>query len=340
MGSTPRVRDPRAAAAILIGLLAGGATGCLTRLEGLGVPDPAARSLLAAATITFASDNHLYLARGDGTSARQVIEGGALGSGGAIFMPALTTDGTRLLFLGARDLDVRDSTGRDLSLNIVDLKGTRITQWRRVLLKRLVPPGPGGRQEVSAAAGASWSQDGSRIAVGLNREATAGGDAVAIFDARGTPTNIYLLSGRDLARVGSPSWQADTRSLFLGLSGDEIDGGIIARLDPGGAGTDLALTDLGPGLYPALDPGGRRIAVVDDHQGQWDLVILSLEGAVMDRVTRPGGRGLSRPFWSADGRFLYYYSLASTGPLGLATVTVLRCLDTQTRQVFNLARVK
>jgi hypothetical protein len=309
-------------------------------MEGLGVPDPAARSLLAAATITFASDNHLYLARGDGTSAVQVLEGGALGPGGAIFMPALTTDGTRLLFLGARDLDVRDATGRDLSLNIVDLDGARITQWRRVLLERLAAPGPGGRQEVSAAAGAAWSPDGSLIAVGLNREAGAGGDAVAIFDARGTPTEVYLLSGRDLARVGSPSWQADGRSLLLGLSGDELDRGIIARLHPGGTGTDRVLEDLGPGLYPALDPGGSRIAVVDDHEGQWDLVILSLEGAVIDRFSRPGGRSLSRPFWSADGRFLYYYSLASTGPLGLATVTVLRCLDTQTRQVFNLARLK
>ena len=81
------------------------------------------------------------------------------------------------------------------------------------------------------------------------------------------------------------------------------------------------------------------LTVVSPREGLSDLALLDDQGAEMTRFIRPAGKALNHPFWSGDGRFLYYYSLASTGPLGLVEVTILRVLDLRTRQVHDLARL-
>lgn len=99
------------------------------------------------------------------------------------------------------------------------------------------------------------------------------------------------------------------------------------------------LETIAPGASPAVSPQGR-IAIVDPKAGLWDFVLLGSDGEEIERFRRPAGRAPSRPFWSPDGRFLYYHSLAATGPLGLIEMTMLRCLDTRDGTVFDLVPLR
>ena len=332
------MKTARAASLVTAGALLL-APGCSGRPLKLGVDDAIARSALRATTITFAKDRGLYLARGDGSGEKRLLAGEKLGAGGTVFLPAIAPGGSRLLFLGATDLEVRDSTARALSLNILTLESTRFTAWRQIMLEKIAPPGPDGRQEIFAVAAAAWSREGDRVALGLSRDTDHGGDAVAVFDARGGPVAVYSLGERELARVSSICWFAGGRSLILGMAGDDDVEGRVARLDlpdPGGSAT---LVDLGVGQYPALEPGDGRLAVLDHSGGQWDMVLLSTDGEELQRYPGLAGRAPHLPYWSTTGRYLYYYSLASIGPLGLIEIRILRCLDTRSREIFDLVRL-
>lgn len=316
--------------------------GCLSlQAPKLGVADADARQTMQGFTIAYARRNDLYIARGDGSDEALLMRGADLGRGGAIFMPALDPGRGRIAFLSVTDLDVRDSTGSDLSLNLLGIPGRSAAGVpaavaRRVRLARIAPPAaPGGRQEVFTTAGLAWSPGGDRIALGLNRDGPPRGDQVLVLDATGVPQTAYSLGGHELPRVGSFSWTPDGSAIILGLEDASDGGGLVARLTLAPAG----LTMVGRGRYPALSPDGRSIAVVDDTSGQWDIVLLGADGAEMERFARPAGRALNRLLWSPDGRYLYYHSLASTGPLGLVEVGMLRCLDTRTREVFDLVRL-
>lgn len=341
------MRRPAPALAVAALTLAGSAACLTSRVYGLGVTDESARATLRPSPLAFADRNDLYVARGDGSDARLLVAGRQIGRGGAIFLPMPAPGGRRLLFLSVVDLDVRESTGRDLSLNILDLDGadpagSSIAAWRRIRLEKIAAPGPEDRQEIFTVAAAAWSRDGSRIALGINRPASTGGDAILLLDAEGRPAMLYDLGGRDLCRVSSIAWTADGTALVFGAESEAEGGGtlgVVLRLDLTDPGPRAALVELGPGRYPAISPDGSRIAVVDDRAGQWDLLLLDMKGREIDRFVRPAGRALNRPQWSTDGRYLYYYSLASTGPLGLFEITMLRCLDTFSRRVFDLARL-
>lgn len=330
----------RSRTALLVApLLAALAAGCIGGRKNIGVTDPSARSDLAAQRITYAKDGALFVSRGDGARAVRLMRGEELGEGGTIFMPSLTREWDRVLFIGALDLHVHDSTSSQLQLNILHLEGERIDRWRSIILDRILPAGDGGRYEIFSVAAAAWSLDASMIAMGLNLPEDQGGDVVMIFDADGVPVRRIDLGDRSLPRVGSIDWMGPG-SLLLGLEGEAGGPGTVARLDLGSVpGSTPRLIDIGTGDYPALSPSMDRIAVVEQDNGQWDIVLLDRDGEEMDRYERPAGRALNRPYWSRDGRYLYYYSLASTGPLGIVEITILRCLDTRSRLVYDLVRL-
>ncbi|HET9480287.1 MAG TPA: hypothetical protein VFP98_00895, partial [Candidatus Polarisedimenticolia bacterium] len=332
----------RTATALVMAGAAIAAGSCAGWAPPLRAGDPAMHAALRAGRVVWSGRDGITLARGDGSGARLLVAAGAIGQRAALFTPCLAPAGDRLIFFSLVELDVRDSTGRDLTLHLLRLDADRITDWQQIRLERISPPPGGGRQDVFAVAAAAWSTDGERFAVALDRSEASGGDSVAIFDKEGVPTALYALGGRALPRVGGLSILPGDGDLILDL---EPEGGIgepvVARLrvPPPGGGT-TALTAIGPGLNPRLSPDGTRIAVVAPPDAGRDLALLDLEGREIRRYTRPAGRALSRPFWSADGRFLYYHSLGSTGPLGLMETPFLRCLDTASGSVWDLARIE
>ncbi len=326
----------RALAAGIAGLLAL-SPACAWRLENLGVTDPAARGDLASFAITYVKRGDLFVARGDGTGARRLLPASLAGPGGVIFLPDLAPRGRRLLFLSGAGLDPADSTARDLALNVFEIEDLRIASWRRALLTRLLPPDATGRQRVLAVAGVDWSRDGERIALGLSRGPGENGDAVALFDAAGSPLAHIVLPGRRLGRGGSLAWLSD-EALLLGLEEEAEPSGGLARLDL----HDLRaprLERLAAGRYPAVDHSGSRIAAIVEREGSWEVILMDPQGRPLRRIPRPAGRAPGRLWWAPDGRWLYFQSQAATGPLGLLNVEVLRCLDTGTGRVFDLVRL-
>jgi hypothetical protein len=258
----------------------------------------------------------------------------------------LSRDGRRAACLSLDSIDVRAGTGTALAMHILDLDKDGVTARRRVEMKLLAPPDASGRYPVSAVArGLEFSADGSRLAIGLDAPAGGGVGRVLILDGAGIPIADLILDAPGLGAMNAVSWSRDGSWLAVGLERSRAAEGIadlvVARVDlPAAAGRPRgALRVLGPGSYPAVSPDGTRLAVVAPRDGLSDLALLDEAGAEVARFMRPAGKALHHPFWSADGRFLFYYSLASTGPLGLHEVTMLRCLDSRSRQVIDLARL-
>lgn len=345
MSSRPRA--PRRAVRILGALCGAAWMGCALPTPGLGVPQPEA-SALAAFRIAFTRPDGVYVARGDGTEARRLISASDLEVAEAPFLASLDPSGRRLLFVSLDGRDPRSGKGRALVLHVVEVQAEgRRGAWRRTRLDRLVGGSPGAAVEPAMVPAAAWSPQGDRIVLGLRREGLDTADALLMADAAGMPDRLLELEGARLLAGSGLSWTVDGTGVLAALVGPASGeaapvAGVIARVevprDRGLAGVEWRA--IASGSDPAAAPDGSRVAVVDTSGGSaGDIVLLDMQGRQVDRFERPAGRGLNHLFWSPDGRYLYYHSLASTGPLGIVEIGLLRCLDTRARRVFDLVRL-
>jgi len=310
----------RAAAALSVAALVFGA-GCAAR-GGSASLAPEARDALRQERVCWASRDGIYIARGDGSDSDRIVRVGAIGKNAAVFLPSMPAGrADSLLFLSLLDLNPIDASGTGLTLHILDLDGDRITFWRRISLAKIVPAGPDGRYTLFSVPAAAWLPEGARIALAVRREEPAG-DAVLLMDAEGGPTALIDIAPRRFSRGTSLSWDSISRVLYLGLAGPSPgEPGVIGAI---GLKDGERAQVVAPGSYPAVAPDGR-IAVVDAGD---ELAVMGRGGGQAGRVEGAEGRAKNRLFWSRDGRYLYYYALVPSGPLGLGQVTVLRCLDT------------
>jgi hypothetical protein len=253
----------------------------------------------------------------------------------------------RLLFLSLLDLNPVDASGTRLTLEILDLEEDRITFWRHISLAKIVAAGPGGRYTLFSVPAVAWSADGKSIALALRREEPAG-DALLLMDGEGSPTALIDIAPHRFSRGTSLSWDA-RKTLYFGLQGAAPDeAGVVGAIGwksmAMGRGVTIQSQDLqrskvdilGKGAYPAVSKDGR-VAVVEAGD---ELAMLGIDGARTDLLEGAEGRAKNRLFWSRDGRFLYYYALVPSGPLGMGQVTVLRCLDARAGGVFDLVRLR
>ncbi len=323
-----------------------GCAHCAARQGGLNAD---AVSDLRREKVCWASRDGIYIARGDGSNSARIVKAVDLRKDASVLLPSMPSTGAdRLLFLSLLDLNPGDATGTALTLNILDLEGDRIEFWRHISLAKIVAADPGGRYSLFSVPAAAWSPDGRHIVLALRREGPAG-DAVLLMDGEGSPTAVIDIAPERLARGTSLSWGPTLGTLYVGLQGPPgQDTGVIGVLGWKGFGAGVVRWDprreiarkwvlvSGPGAYPAVSSEGR-IAVVEPG----DVVsLLGRDGARVDRLEGAEGRAKNRLFWSRDGRYLYYYTLIPSGPLGLGQVTVLRCLDTLGGGDFDLVRLR
>ena len=340
-----RERASRRAHRFLVGLLAAALLdSCASRSPGLGVPPTEATSL-ASFTITFARPDGIYVARGDGTGERRLVGTRELEAGETPFLASLDRSGSHLLFLSMSGRDPRSGQGSSLSLHVVEIRADRRASWRRVRLDRMLGGDAANPVEAAMIPGASWSADGARIALGLRRAGRGLEDALLLTDGQGAPQLLLELDGHRLFPGSGLTWLPSGDGVLVALEGgagaaSDTAAGVVAQvaLDPAGRAA-RGVRELTTGRDPAVSPDGTRVAIVDAASSAGDIVLVDLEGKQLDRFERPAGRGLNHLFWSPDGRYLYYNSLASTGPLGIVEIGLLRCLDTRARRVFDLVRL-
>jgi Tol biopolymer transport system component/serine/threonine protein kinase len=173
----------------------------------------------------------------------------------------------------------------------------------------------GGRQPVPVAADPNrhekwpaFSPDGRFIA--FNEGDADGG--IFITGATGE-------SERRLTDMGfNPAWSPDGKT--IAFSAEEVNNPYIRNTI-----TSLYVVDVAGGaprllskedaVQPAWSPNGRRIAAWQAIGGQRDLVTIAADGS--DRVVLLNDAAVDyAPFWSPDGRYLYFASDRS-GTMGL-----------------------
>ena len=151
------------------------------------------------------------------------------------------------------------------------------------------------------AASPTWAPDGSAVWYASMR------------------ANRYEIWTRDASANGDERQflARDDRHLFPASA----DARRLAYVETGGSdGADIGLVDRANGtpqlvghtrfdeIAPALSPDGRRLAYQSDESGQWEVVVLDFRTGRRSPVSTTGG---SRPFWSLDGRTLYFESRGS-----------------------------
>jgi serine/threonine-protein kinase len=109
----------------------------------------------------------------------------------------------------------------------------------------------------------------------------------------------------------SPSVSADGTLVCLsGSAVNECD--LIRSGGDGSTPVTLARVGAAVGVFPALSPDGRRLAVGIDHDSGVDLWVLDLDRGTRTRLTfDPGTETL--PVWTPDGRSIVYQARSAGG---------------------------
>jgi hypothetical protein len=224
--------------------------------------------------------------------------------------PALSPDGSRMVYLSQRD-------GFSFDLWIADVETGRNAQ-------RLVESARDANVESLRYmnSGAAFSSDGRFLAFASK---AGGQDALNIYDVR--RRRVVKRLRFDLSGIQNPSWSPDDRRIvFTGLDGGlsdlfiaDLDGrlqrltqdryaDLLPAWSPDGRRiaftTDRGTTDLG-----ALDYGNMRIALIDVESGAIEVLPHQEEGKNINAVWSPDGRNL---IWVSDRsgtNDLYLYEL-------------------------------
>ena len=132
--------------------------------------------------------------------------------------------------------------------------------------------------------------------------------------------------GKVVATSGEPGLY---RTLTISPDGQRI---AVERAEPGTQNRDIWLVDIATGAmtrltsdpgfdaFPIWSPDGRRIIFTSNRSGVYDLYEKPADGSANETLLyhSPGGKGPTS--WSANGKFLVYYSLGQPTHLRLLAV--------------------
>ncbi|NOT09984.1 MAG: BamA/TamA family outer membrane protein [Gemmatimonadales bacterium] len=220
-------------------------------------------------------------------------------AGGYHLAPALSPDGTKIVYLSERDFYFIDlwvadgNTGKPMN-RLLSSTGTGSYETFRFI-----------------TSSGSWSEDGKYIALTAQK---SGKDEIVIVDAE---RNKRVRSIKlPLAGANNPTWSPDgTQLVFSGLDGGISD---LYVINVDGTGLRRLTNDKEGDLHPAWSPDGKTIAFTTDRGPGTDLKALkwgNLRVALYDmasgRIEFPAGMDAGRnvnPQWSPDGKSLAFVS--------------------------------
>ena len=152
-------------------------------------------------------------------------------------------------------------------------------------LRRVTPPD-------LAAAFASWSPDGRRIAFGNP-------DSSQVY-----VVNVDGSGLRQLTTGTRPGWAPDGKHIAFNKSGP--DGTQIYVTDVDARTEAIRLTTLGTNAGPRWSPDGRKITFESTRDGNREVYMMNADGADQVRLTHYPGID-AFPSWSADGRRIVFH---------------------------------
>jgi Tol biopolymer transport system component len=221
-------------------------------------------------------------------------------SGGRLnIAPALSPDGTQMVFLSERDLFSVD-------MYLADVESNKVV---RRITKTAVDPHFESLQFINSAG--AWDFEGRHFVFG---SIVKGRPALTIVDME-TGRTAREVRIPEVGEIYSPTWSPDGRYIaFSGLVGGlsdlfiyDLEEDVLKRL------TNDAFAE----LQPAWSPNGDRIAIVTDRFtmglssllfGDYGLALLNpTTGAIEPVLAFAEGKHIN-PQWSPDGESLYFVS--------------------------------
>jgi Tol biopolymer transport system component len=197
--------------------------------------------------------------------------------------PALSPDGTRIVFSSNRDFPWDFAT----DLYAIDADGNR--------LRRLTTTG------ADWVGSQAWSPDGSRIVFTSLRDDPNG--EIYVMNADGS--GVIRLTDNDAADL-NPAWSPDGSSIAFcsdrGSTGGSLD---IYRMSASDGSAIVKMAS--GGCDPAWSPDGSRIAYTTDMETNSDLAVIGVDGTGFVQLHPLSTTSYaSRPSWSPDGSWIAF----------------------------------
>ncbi len=213
--------------------------------------------------------------------------------------PALSPDGSHIVFLSSRDLF-------SIDMYLADAKTGKII---RRLVKTATNPHFESLQFLNSSG--SWDSKGERFVFG----GIAKSDPVLVVLNTKTGNTEKEFVFKELGEILNPSWSPDGR--YVAFSA--LDGGLsdIFLFDLETEELKKLTSDPFSDLYPSWSPDGRAIAFVTDrfssdlsilNVGDFEIALLDPRTGGIERI--PGFIGAKHidPQWSPDSKSLFYMS--------------------------------
>ena len=199
-----------------------------------------------------------------------------------------------------------------LELRVIDTGG----EGDRLVIGDLVPD-----------ARATWSPDGSRMAVVTDRDGSA--DITIVELATGEVTNLTN-SPED---EGDPSWSPDGESIAYWSRKDGNQDIYVIPVD-GGAPRRLT-SDPGDDADPSWRPDGSAIAYSSQREGDWEIFVMGPDGGDQVQLTDVPADDQD-PAWSSDGTQIAFETKRDTPEAGdQAEIYVMAADGSGQRNVTN-----
>ncbi len=213
--------------------------------------------------------------------------------------PALSPDGSKIVFLSSRDL---------FSIDMY-LADARTGKLIRKLIKTAVDPHFESLQFIKSSG--SWDFPGERFVFGA---ITKGDPALIVVNTENGNREKEIVF-KNLGEILNPTWSPDGRYIaFSALEGGLTD---IFLYDLGSEELKKLTDDPFSDLYPAWSPDGRYIAFVTDRYssdlstlniGNLQIAILDPKTAEMKKIPGFVGAKNINPQWAPDSQSLFFLS--------------------------------